>query len=793
MRLRPVSSGSSTSSSTVLRHHLLHRRLPVPLRSAYRYEPLPSARAIRLLELQYTDANGTLHCSLKSFEDQTKAPPYHALSYTWGFPLTSFSKTPPPSQRSGGHNTARLPRGNSARKIAAAAAQAAADRQQQQHHDGVERRHDGDDHSNTTTATVLHAHSHSFPIACDGRTFLVTANLHDALHMLKDATSTTARHFWIDAICVDQANLSERNAQVAMMAETFGTAESVIVWLGAEDQFTSDAIALVKTIAASVPKSLWEDISYTDFFDPEWWHLKAGILKGSAAAAALAPAKWLALIAFLNRPWFRRAWVVQELALARSALLVCGYQSISWQALDHTLRFILATRWYHHLSTDKMRHMAGVVNSTAIDRDFLQSGTKVGMGSINLSRTRRDIMTAREDRPSAFLGRLIQMHRSTQATDPRDKIYAFLGLADRPVLPERTEPIKADYSLPVQRVYTSVTASLMLSQGNLQQLSHVQDASRNKIRSGLPSWVPDYSATLEPYPLSLRGGKYRWSACGSLTWRPDPEGMKEGLLLVQGYRVGTIAETAAMPDEAVGGKAAYWAGIIDVALGMDDYYPFRSRNAPPQTRVEALWRTLITNTYSRTHPAPAACGMLFIDYVLNLQIRKHLLVPWSSVDFHPPPSQHSSGSDKQQQQQKADSAPAWHKLIEAEPADSPYGKHFFRERMSTITERIFQGAYKTVQLAQLQHDFDIASGDMRRVFRTDGGLLGTGPRSLRKGDEIWVLGGARVPMVLRRLGAGVGGGNRYHALVGECYIHGIMHSMQTSDEDGRRLVDVILE
>ena len=39
---------------------------------------------------------------------------------------------------------------------------------------------------------------------------------------------------WIDALCIDQGRLEERNHQVAIMGQTFSSAELVIVWLGFE-------------------------------------------------------------------------------------------------------------------------------------------------------------------------------------------------------------------------------------------------------------------------------------------------------------------------------------------------------------------------------------------------------------------------------------------------------------------------------------------------------------------------------------------------------------------------------
>ena len=88
-------------------------------------------------------------------------------------------------------------------------------------------------------------------------------------------------------------------------------------------------------------------------------------------------------------------------------------------------------------------------------------------------------------------------------------------------------------------------------------------------------------------------------------------------------------------------------------------------------------------------------------------------------------------------------------------------------------------SYTPIDLAQLHHDIENGSGRMRRLFRTSSMmLLGTGANALRVGDEVWILGGGRVPYVLQRVKQTPGsaptiGGT--HRLVGEAYVHGLMH------------------
>lgn len=780
--------------------------------ASYQYRPLPDApqsldpeKFVRLLEVRRHNGEGRpssssneLSFSLKIFR-LSQAPEFEALSYTWGDPLTPFSKACKPESD---------------------------ERLQLQHHFRHHRNRDSVPH-----------------IVVDSQSLAVTPNLLSALQMLASRSSSITatissrqhpspllrglsckpQYFWIDAICVDQSNVLERNAQVAIMADVFRSAQGVIIWLGPEDQFTTDALEVVEAISplitlrsshlSSKAKQAWDDTSYTDFFDSSWY---SRVAEAIGLRGNITHHQWLGLLALVSRPWFQRAWVVQELALARRATVVCGDRMVYWTQLATTLSFIHAKRWYHHLCTEKMRHIPSVRDDPGIYSDFLTSRTEFPPGALSLMRTRKilrlrerarshhvdlvgdrgprgqDVGTVPGSDSDALsqpvkaapdpipLDRLIQVHRDKLATDPRDKVYAFAGLADTKtsVCGAPATSIWPDYELPVQDVYTRLMTQLLFAHRGLHMLSHVQDASLTKLE-GLPSWVPDFSVQLSPYPLRFRGA-VSWSACGNSRWEPpvSDEGMRRGILRVQGSKIGVVEDTALLQHEAEC-STEYWASIVNLALGLDEKYPqlpdWTMAGAMPQSRLEVLWRTLITDVYSRQHPAPRHCAKLFMEYILNLQIR-HTLAPWSDIDFMPHQS-HTHAPDVQ---------PRWHELLKSEPE----GLAEYKRCMTTIMEAIFQGSYSPINLAELQHEFDIASGSSRRLFRTDNGLLGTGMKSARKGDEVWVLAGSKVPMLVRKR-PNLDRGNEF-SLVGETYVHGVMH-WERSGHDFPELKYIILK
>lgn len=115
-------------------------------------------------------------------------------------------------------------------------------------------------------------------LVIDGRSMSITANLHEVLLRLRD--KVIERILWIDAICIDQSNIEERGDQIQNMAEIYCKANRVIVWLGENANDSDQALKAIRSAAdEESPKSPNNDK-----------HRQA-------------------ILAILERPWFRRIWV----------------------------------------------------------------------------------------------------------------------------------------------------------------------------------------------------------------------------------------------------------------------------------------------------------------------------------------------------------------------------------------------------------------------------------------------------------------------------------------------------
>lgn len=157
----------------------------------------------------------------------------------------------------------------------------------------------------------------------------ITRNLKNAINYLFEHNQYV---LWIDAICIDQANVRERGDQVGLMCSVYTRAKKVTVWLGPKS-FDSDlAMDLLTLLAQGVDKQNRE-AWVLGLAEPQYYHA------------------WVALQHLLRRNWWKRAWVIQEVALAQSIEIACGNRRISETQVMQAQQ-ILTEDWYIIFPTD---------------------------------------------------------------------------------------------------------------------------------------------------------------------------------------------------------------------------------------------------------------------------------------------------------------------------------------------------------------------------------------------------------------------------------------------------------
>ncbi|KAL8718347.1 MAG: hypothetical protein Q9225_004507 [Loekoesia sp. 1 TL-2023] len=159
-------------------------------------------------------------------------------------------------------------------------------------------------------------------------------SLFQALKVLREKHKS--RTLWIDAICINQTDLHEKNHQIPMMPSIYGDADRVCVWLGEASEDSDLAIEFMEEIM----NDIWK---FDELCKPK---PKGGRDTGP---------HWKALFSLIMRPWFSRRWIVQEVALAKDGLIYCGSRTISWRKFSDAVSLFVEVETATHRLSEIMK------------------------------------------------------------------------------------------------------------------------------------------------------------------------------------------------------------------------------------------------------------------------------------------------------------------------------------------------------------------------------------------------------------------------------------------------------
>ncbi|RBR09496.1 hypothetical protein FVER53590_29277 [Fusarium verticillioides] len=236
-------------------------------------------------------------------------------------------------------------------------------------------------------------------VIVDGKYLSITASLNDALFHLRKPDED--RVLWIDALCINQNNIKERGHQVNRMGEIYRKAEKVVIWLGYTSGSAVRFQSAVSMFGRNLPSNAFREWSRDDNRWKDQWKLIEAHL-GSSGHDDLVEG----LQSLMRKPWFSRVWILQEVANAKRVTVVYNIGEVPgkiFSLLPHAMSVKVSEQSQAVL--DIMPH-----------------------------RLRRS-----QDRN---LCDLLSKFRGCKATDPRDKIYALLGMASD----EENIGMRADYS-----------------------------------------------------------------------------------------------------------------------------------------------------------------------------------------------------------------------------------------------------------------------------------------------------------------------------------------------------------
>ncbi|KAL2195290.1 heterokaryon incompatibility protein-domain-containing protein [Corynascus similis CBS 632.67] len=316
-------------------------------------------------------------------------------------------------------------------------------------------------------------------IFIEGKRLAITDSLGIALRRLRPPASQPPLRIWIDQICINQKDTIERNQQVRLMHAIFKNSTQVLVWLGADtDGHAPRAFQMAQSLS-----SIFQD------------KLLSKLCKAKGANFDWIPIEyWKSLRELTRLPWFRRAWIPQEIGTETDATVHWGDESISWIALHGSMKHLETQGWEL-----KKKHKIDTSAITVLFRRFATPATD----------------KASDQAHQSFIYQLCLSARNI-ASDPRDYIYSQLGHPSAWISSENAMIIQPDYDNTVSAVYHEIAIRALTTSATLTVLNAVSDTGDPKPPLGpspLPTWVPRWDAGRFG---SIIGYPGRYAASGNL-------------------------------------------------------------------------------------------------------------------------------------------------------------------------------------------------------------------------------------------------------------------------------------
>ncbi|KAI0969273.1 heterokaryon incompatibility protein-domain-containing protein [Xylaria arbuscula] len=350
----------------------------------------------------------------------------------------------------------------------------------------------------------------------------VAVNLFGALDAVRKREEDIL--VWVDALCIDQQNHTERSQQVQLMTEIYAKATQVAIWLGPSENDSQLAIDLLQDLV------IGEN-------DPE-----------RISALLLFPAQLRAIEAVVHlfqRDYWKRLWVVQEVFNAKSIKVFCGGSiGIPWQIYTKAAHIFQDHKgdldsWFStHPNPRSSKRNSALPSSLSCSQVLVYEGPNSLL----------DMNSANSLLETGSLLNIMRAYRRKLTSEPRDKVFGILGVLPEPVRRE----FLVDYNLSVKKIYTNVVDFLLSTTNRLDVICESIHFPKQTGVANLPSWVPDWSQISE---MTALGSTYKFSAAseeGAVWEFPDNELRSEleisaiyvGTVWKHGVAVGTLCTSA---------------------------------------------------------------------------------------------------------------------------------------------------------------------------------------------------------------------------------------------------------
>ena len=640
---------------------------------------------------------------------------------------------------------------------------------------------------------------------CNGQPIFV----HQQCYSAVDAFSSTVTNdwVWIDALCIRQNDGKEKASQVLLMRRIFASASEVLVFLGPPRDLVFGTLDEVMEVIRDFVKALLEAIveNRIDRFAIHHGSPRESAFQREVGITDL-DRKLIAFGEFCGVcRWFGRVWCIQEGVLSCRTRLRMGNHEFDWETLSNLVVIMTHQRWdswvdikIGQLASFDLHWFEGLVRMVYLQRTttslfaqrvatdpgqkpqdhdtqshfeiafrFLSGGAgpaHIELGPASESRYAKPTTTSSLDLITA--ASVLAYASSATCYDDRDRVYGVLGLLDTYLSGDISSYMDVDYSKSVEDVMV-VAVSLFLEQS---QSLDVLGANFPKLESKATqsSWMP--------YLRAYNGGG-RLVPQLLTDQTNNPFNASEGLLSLQypDVKIGAPFEIKYPQLKVFGGnfdvvKYIVHADMSTIAsktlVELAKVLPERLRG---RRRFDCIWRTLIRDLYDSMYPAPEYAEFAFHQVL----VREHMAFLYKN----------RSGFTDVSAEQLAN-FDQWLSNFELDDSTSA-------ARQSQLVSKLYEEIRKitapdsvTVVLDSVlgasenfQEQYTRGMNSYRKLFVTEGGLLGSCPPATTPNDEIWILSGSSVPFALHP-----GREKEEYSFIGHAFMVDLMNGEMLEDQ-----------
>ncbi|KAJ2976710.1 hypothetical protein NUW58_g8017 [Xylaria curta] len=306
-----------------------------------------------------------------------------------------------------------------------------------------------------------------------GSAYLPLAHsLRAALFRLRSPTHP--RDVWVDAICINQKDVDERSREVQFMHRIYSNAHRVLIWLDEppiKPPYWNPEAAFMSVLHDEYPNF---NIQNYGTWHRHYTQARLGVgSRGKADSLRL----------LFTRPWFERMWVIQEAICAKAAVVICGEHMFDFKILMSAVEYGRRSGLFYPYRQRKLLLPMHIGSSPT------QLSAAMAMYTLSTQ-------PSSEDNLLSFLRRF----HGSKSSDPRDKLFALYGISSLDRMDLLAEDFKAigilpDYRMQPRSLFIKTAKGILERTKTLDLLlvPRLHNPEDSRV-TGLPSWVPDWSA-----------------------------------------------------------------------------------------------------------------------------------------------------------------------------------------------------------------------------------------------------------------------------------------------------------